>query len=154
MNDTKILHRALKDKHPGVPFRLRDGVIVKWGRPGARPDEAAILAEFNAAPAIERLKREATTDIMAEADRRVEVAMPPRAREELQARGLELMDKGRPNWTAAEKTEWDAGMQGWADVKAIRAKEAALIASLDAMTNAEVDALDMADAVAWPAPPD
>lgn len=86
-----------------------------------------------------------------EADRRVLAVADERTRERLQARGLQLQDKGRPNWTQAEKDEWDAGMAKLAEVDGVRNRAEQIKTDLAAKTPAEIDAYDLADDGNWSA---
>tara|TARA_R110000803_G_scaffold92595_1_gene160134 strand:- start:473 stop:784 length:312 start_codon:yes stop_codon:yes gene_type:complete len=53
MNVTKTLAPALKWKHPNAYSHVRNGVLLEWSDPdgAAQPDEATIIAEYEASGA-------------------------------------------------------------------------------------------------------
>jgi hypothetical protein len=105
--------------------------------------------DADAAHVVIKARKSLRERIPDEADRRVNALVSPRKREERQARGLELQDKGRANWTPSEGDEWNEILTGLQVIRNIHSKEDRLLASIDAMTDAEVLAFDPTDDTNW-----
>ena len=99
---------------------------------------------------------QATRRVTVDADRRIDEMFSPgdpsraeRVKLQLIARGQELQDKGRQNWTPAERQEWTAAIAFNTRARAIRNDAKALQDSFAEMTARQIMTVDVSDDIHW-----
>lgn len=177
---------ALSQQYPGIIIGpglspddecvVAGGRIVRWNRPEIQPDEADVLAAFDAvAFSAARRRVQLSKAITDEADRRI-LALYPISRQNNIAAAIELLDciaihkigkalgladviavyqpvvdavgEVFPDDAAANVT---AGLVAWREqVSPIRAASAAIQADLAETTDADLQGFDLKGHPAWP----